>query len=125
MAMKSKCLGFVAESCMFVGANHDNEGKMGMVTFSDHNEMTKKARQLTEQALEGDKAYQLLADMAKTKLGGNHILYSRAHETVTEIWSILWHNFLIKELEANGWTILNANSIDFADNDLVANHMQI
>jgi hypothetical protein len=87
--------------------------------------MTAKARQLTDEVLKDNKAYQLLSEMASTKYGGHHILYKRAHKTATEIWTLLWHDFLIKELKANGWTVLNANSIDFADTDLTKYAMQI
>ena len=126
MAMKSKCLAFVADSCMFVGSDYDNHGKMGMVTFQDDSEYTATAQRLTEQALKDDKGIELLEKLCKQDLGQPRSpLYDRAHKAKTEIWSILWHKFLIEALEANGWTIMNANSIDFTDNDLVKYHMQI
>lgn len=126
MAMKSKCLAFVAESCMFVGSNYDENGKMGMVTFQDDSPFTATAQRLTEQALKDDKGIELLEKICKQDLGQPRSpLFKRAHSAKTEIWSILWHKFLIEALEANGWTIMNANSIDFTDNDLVKYHMQI
>ena len=126
MALKSKVLSFVAESFMFVGSNHDNGGKLGIVTFTDHCEMTKKARQLTDDILEDDKGYQLLHNMSKRDAYEvNTPLMHKAHTAETEIWSILFHKFLIDQLKENGWTIINANSIDFSDIDLRKNHMQI
>jgi len=126
MALKIKVLSFVAESYMFVGSNHDNGGKLGIVTFTDHCEMTKKARQLTDEALKDDKGYKLLHNMSNRHIyEGNTPLMTKAHTAKTEIWTILWHKFLIDELKENGWTIINANSIDFADIDLSKNHMEV
>ena len=124
--MKSKVMAFVAESNMFVGSNYDNQGKMGLVTFQDDSPYTETAQRLTEQALKDNKGIELLEKICKTDLGyPRHPLFARAHSAKTEMWTILWHKFLIEALEANGWTIMNANSIDFKDNDLVKYHMQI
>ena len=126
MAMKTKMLGFVPESCMFVGANYDNEGKLGIVTFSDDCPYDKKARQLTDEALKDDKGYQLLTEIGKKDIcDPNKLLQRQASKMATDIWSLLFHDFLIKELRENGWTIITAASIDFKDIDLSENHMQI
>jgi nitrogenase subunit NifH len=112
MAMKTKLLSFVPKTNIFVGADYDNKGKLGIVTFSDHCEMTKKARELAEEILEEDEVYRLLVDWDE-------------NEMASEIWSIFFHKFLIDELEENGWTITMARSEDFKGLDLTKNHMQI
>ncbi len=121
MAMKHKTLGFVPESNMFVGVNvdTDDDNNLGIVTFSDDCGYTAKAHELTEQTLKDDKGIQLLEQLCKTKLGHpNHILYSRSHKTRTDIWTIIWHKFLIEILEQNGWQIHDMSFIDFSDYDL-------
>jgi hypothetical protein len=127
MAMKTKMLAFVPESFMFVGANYDNEGKLGIVTFTDDCEMLKKARQLTDEALENDKGYLLLENISKQETYSIHCkpLKNQAHKAKTDIWSILFHNFLLAELRSNGWTILTCPRSDYADYDLTENHMEI
>jgi hypothetical protein len=126
MAMKAKVMAFVLDSNMFVGSNYDENGKMGMVTFQDDSPYTATAQRLTEQALKDDKGIELLEKICKVDLGSpKHRFYDRAHAAKTEIWTILWHKFLIEALEANGWTILNANFVDFNYDDLAKYHMEI
>lgn len=124
--MKAKVMAFVAESNMFVGSDYDNHGKMGIVTFGDGCKYTATAQRLTEQALNDDKGIQLLEKLCKPNLGHpRHQLYSRAHDAKTEIWTILWHKFLIEALEADGWTILSAPEPYELPTDLTDNAMII
>ena len=109
MALKTKVIAFVPESNMFVGSNFDNDGKIGIITFQDDSPYTAKAQELTEEALKDDKGYRLLSEICKTSLNfSRHYLFARAHKAKTEIWTILWHKFLIEALEEDGWTILPA-----------------
>jgi len=119
MAMKTKILSFVPESFMFVGADHDNEGKLGLVTFMEYSEMDKVAQQSTEEALKDDKGYQVLKDMVERKVYQTpDIQDKQARKALSDIWSILYHKFLIDELRQNGWTILQCRSEDFEGLDL-------
>ena len=126
MAMKSKSLSFVPESNMFVGSNYDNNGELGIVTFSDHNEMLAKARELTDKLLEDDKGYLFLTSIKKQNIYDKEpILYKQAHKTATDMWSTIFHQYLINELERNGWVIFHSKSEDFKHIDLAKNHMVI
>ena len=126
MAMKTKTLSFVPESNMFVGANYDNNNKLGIVTFTDHNEMLARARELTDKLLENDKGYIFLTSIKKGNIWDSEpILYKQAHKAATDMWTTIFHQYLINELERNGWVIFKAKSEDFKDLDLAKNHMQI
>lgn len=108
MAMKTKTLAFDAKSNFFIGSNYDNDGQLGIVTFGDNCEYDKKARQLTDEALEQDKGYELLNEISKSDIYSlqKNPLRKRAFDAKTEMWCLLFHNFLIEVLEENGWTIM-------------------
>ncbi len=126
MALKGKNLGFVAKSNMFVGSNYDNEGQLGIVTFGDNCEYTELARKRTDKVLQDNEAYQLLQDICKTRLGcQKHVLYNRSHQTKTEIWSILFHKFLIEIMENDGWHILEAPEPEYYTDSITDNAMVI
>jgi len=126
MAMKTKTLGFVPESYMFVGSNYDNDNKLGIVTFSDHNEMLAKARELTDKLLESDKSHLFLSSIKKGNIWDKEpIMGKQAHKVVTDMWTTIFHQYLINELESNGWTIFPMKSEDFKDIDLAENAMVI
>ena len=108
--MKTKTLSFVADSSMFVGADHDNEGKLGIVTFTDDCEMTAKARKDTDNMLKFDAGYKYLNELAKAKMFETpNLLRTQAHKAATDIWNILFHDSLLNELRKNGWTIFTSN----------------
>jgi hypothetical protein len=126
MAMKTKTLLFVPESNMFVGANYDNNNQLGIVTFTDHNTILAKARELTDKLLENDKSYLFLTSIKKRNVYDKEpILSKQAFKTATDMWTTIFHQYLINELERNGWIIFEAKSEDFKDLDLAKNHMQI
>jgi hypothetical protein len=126
MALKTKVIAFVPESNMFIGQNFDNNCETGIITFQDDSPYTAKAYELTEQALKDDKGYQLLNEICKTDLGvPRHYLFARSHKAKTEIWTILWHKFLIEALENDGWTILPAPEWEDLPTNLSENAMVI
>lgn len=127
MAMKIKRLGFVPESNMFIGSNYDNEGQLGIVTFGDNCEHTKKARQLTDEALEQDKGYELLSEISKRDIYALQYnpLRKRAFAAITEMWCLLFHNFLIEILRENGWEIIESPDWDSLPTNLSDNAMVI
>jgi hypothetical protein len=111
---------------MFVGADYDNQGKLGIVTFTDDCKMTANARKTTDNLLKFDAGYKYLNELAKVQiLATPNLLREHAHKASSDIWSILFHDCLLEELRKNGWTIFPADSNDFKDYDLSKYHMQI
>ena len=129
MAMKNKMLSFYEKGMFFVGANHDNEGKLGIVTCSDHCPHDKEARKRTDEMLKNDKGLKLLQAIGKQQTyspgKGDNPLKSKAFQATTDIWSILFHYHLIEVLRENGWTVIAYPPNLEITEDLTENAMQI
>lgn len=126
MALKDKVLSFLPDSNMFIGSNHDNEGKIGIVTFGDNCKYTEIARKKTDETLKFDNSYKILQTISnKPVYDKGSILKNRAFTVKTEIWCILFHNFLIEVLRQNGWTIIPAPDGYAPPTNLTKNHMII
>lgn len=106
MKLKHKVLGFIVESNMFVGSAKETS-EIGIVSFGDNNEHIKIARDKTDEILEENQAYLLLSKMStRETYTDTHILHKQAHKTKTDMWTILFHKFLIEALENDGYKIL-------------------
>ncbi len=105
MKLKSKAIGFYPDNNMFVGVTKKTD-TMGVITFGDDNKHTKEARQRTDKILENDEGYLLLQEMGKRD--NVDIQYQKAHKAKTDIWTILFHKFLIEALEQDGYAVLKA-----------------
>lgn len=130
MKLKTKAIGFNPDSNMFTGVIDQpdcppNEyiGQMSIVTFGDDNKHIKEARQKTNDILENDKGYLLLQKMCQRKtFDESDIQYQKAHQAKTDIWTILFHKFLIEALEQDEYKVVKAPQ--YTD-DITENHIVI
>jgi len=90
---------------MFVGITDKDE--IGIIVFGDGCNYVTEASRKTNNAIKDDIIYTLLQDTAKD---GNyeekHILQEPSSQTIRDIETLLFHKFLIEELENDGYKVM-------------------